>query len=233
MRRRRTSRTPTPHPTPVPPPQFIPPPFQGRGEVGGGKSRTSTAALQHHDLPSHPVSVIPAPPPSSPRPRRHSCAPSVIPAQAGTHACADAARPAPQRPIQAQSPSPIHPSPLPGGRLGGGWEAPIVHPRSPTPRIAPPTPFPSSLLPLRHSCAPPSFLRRQEPTHAPTLRTPTAGRRRRGQAAPSGCWGVDGDWQPPRFLLGRNDGGNQDNERECARTSSGARSRHTPYPTSP
>ena len=28
------------------------------------------------------------------------------------------------------TPSPIHPSPLLGGRLGGGWEAPIVHQRS-------------------------------------------------------------------------------------------------------
>ena len=32
-----------------------------------------------------PLSVIPAPPPSFPRPLRHSCAPPVIPAQAGTH----------------------------------------------------------------------------------------------------------------------------------------------------
>ena len=55
---------------------------------------------------------------------------------------------------------------LPGGRLGGGWDAPIRHhracaPRSPTP--APlrhphalpvtPAPSPSRLRPLRHSCA--------------------------------------------------------------------------------
>ncbi len=44
-------------------------------------------------------------------------------------------------------PSPIHPSPLLGGRLGGGWEAPSVHQR---PSGRPPS-LPPSLL-FRHSC---------------------------------------------------------------------------------
>ena len=35
-----------------------------------------------------------------------------------------------QEPTQHPRPSPIHPSPLSGGRLGGGWEAAIVLPRS-------------------------------------------------------------------------------------------------------
>ena len=63
--------------------------------------------------------------------------------------------------------SPIHPSPLLGGRLGGGWEAPSVDQRSCRRsgflRVIPahpfsviPTPPPSSPRP------PPPFLRRQE-----------------------------------------------------------------------
>ena len=90
-------------------------------------------------------------------------------------------------PTHLHSPSPIHPSPLPGGRLGGGWEAtrdprrhfntPVSHTTSPT--VTPPTtvtlhpqrhPALPTLTPHpnRHSCAPPpSFLRRQEPGRPP------------------------------------------------------------------
>ena len=54
-----------------------------------------------------------------------------------------------QEPSPILAPSPMHPSPLPGGRLGGGWEAAPQH---------------TSRAPLRsptsHPC--PSFLRRQE-----------------------------------------------------------------------
>ncbi len=77
--------------------------------------------------------------------------PSVIPAQAGTHP-----------PHHPPPPSPIHPSPLPGGRLGGGWNAAsrhhqsphatIAHPASPPhPRPSPPSVIPAP--PFRHSCA--------------------------------------------------------------------------------
>ena len=56
-------------------------------------------------------SVIPAPNPSPLRsPTVIPAPPIVIPAQAGTH-------------LAPTPPSPIHPSPLPGGRLGGGWNA--------------------------------------------------------------------------------------------------------------
>ena len=85
--------------------------------------------------------------------------PSVIPAQAGTRA----------PPTHLHPLSPIHPSPLPGGRLGGGWEvASVRRPLFNTPiallrhSCAPhrhscagrnPRPPPSFLHPIRHSCA--------------------------------------------------------------------------------
>jgi len=58
-------------------------------------------------------------------------------------------------------PSPIHPSPLLGGRLGGGWEAASVRRAGACAPIAPPVsplppflrPSPSFLLLFRHSCA--------------------------------------------------------------------------------
>ena len=81
-------------------------------------------------------------------------------------------------------PSPIHPSPLSGGRLGGGWKA-TSQPPSLAPRLDHPQPHPSFLIPPpppatqppAQTCAPftssphpsapprplPSFLRRQEP----------------------------------------------------------------------
>ena len=78
--------------------------------------------------------------------------------------------------------SPIHPSPLLGGRLGGGWDA--ASRRQPSfahhPNVRP--------TPTRHLCAPfPSFLRRQEPAHpnvipAPPL--PSFLRRQEPRAAP-------------------------------------------------
>ena len=99
-------------------------------------------------------------PPPLLRPLRHSCAPSVIPAQAGTHP--------PQRPLSP----PIHPSPLPGGRLGGGWEAtserqPPSNTRSPPAVI----PAPLSSTPIAH----PSFLA-SPIIPAPSLRHSCAGR---------------------------------------------------------
>ncbi len=105
-----------------------------------------------------PPSAIPAPPsPSFLRPS------SVIPAPLFRHSCA----PLPsflrrQEPTQHPRPSPIHPSPLPGGRLGGGWEAAIVLPRSlchphtraQDPSFAPPL---AIRAPPRHSRPPSPF----------------------------------------------------------------------------
>ncbi len=128
--------------------------------MGGAAHRASATARPRPDHPRHPLSVTPAPVPSHPRPLRHTRAPSrhtralsvipapfpVIPAQAGT---------TPNPP-----PSPIHPSPLPGGRLGGGCGAPSQHHRSPTPRSPTPSPLRHTRAlsvipapPLRHSCA--------------------------------------------------------------------------------
>ena len=172
--------------------------------MGGGTPRAAIASPARPDHPPHSPSVTPAPPPPHLRPLRHSCAPlrhscaplrhscagrnhhapppphlrplSVIPAQAGTTTT-----------TQQSPPSPIHPSPLPGGRLGGGWNAASHHhrpctPRSPTPlpirhTRAPsvtPTPLPPHLRPSPSFLRPfPSFLRRQEPPPPPNHPPPS------------------------------------------------------------
>ncbi len=105
--------------------------------MGGGRPRAGAGVP-----PSPTSSVIPAPPP------RHSCA---------------GRNPRRQEPAHPPTPpSPIHPSPLLGGRLGGGWEAPSGR-RS---NYAPPSPTPPAATAVRHSCSFPSFLRRQEPAQA-------------------------------------------------------------------
>ncbi len=150
-----TPRSPTPHirltrplrhscagrnpraPTPTPSP-IHPSPLPG-GRLGGGWNAPS----RHCGL--HAPIATPLPFSSFPRPL-----PSFLRRQEPT-------RPTP-------TPSPIHPSPLPGGRLGGGWNAASRH----TIRIAPQSPMPHirRIHPLRHIRSPPSFLRRQEPTAA-------------------------------------------------------------------
>jgi len=110
--------------------------------VGGGTPRAATAGPARPDHPRQPLSLIPTPL-------------SVIPAQAGTRAT----------PTVATSPSPIHPSPLPGGRLGGGYEATSRR----TNRTAPRSPMPHlrRARTLCHTRPSPSFLRRQEPPYTP------------------------------------------------------------------
>ena len=96
-------------------------------------------------------------------------------------------------PIQSPPPSPIHPSPLPGGRLGGGWDtasrrhrscpAPIIHATScPLPLFPHPLRHPSSLrhscAPLRHFCAP-SVIPAQAGTARTTELRPASDIRRR------------------------------------------------------
>ena len=92
---------------------------------------------------------------------RNRAPPSTVPAYAGMTEWAQAGtHPTPS------SPPPIHPSPLLGGRLGGGWEAPSVHQR---PSGRPPTPHhhsrPLSVIPAQAGTAPPihrSCLRRND-----------------------------------------------------------------------
>ncbi len=109
---------------------------------------------------------------------------SVIPAPPSRHSCAGRN---PRTHAPSPSSSPIHPSPLLGGRLGGGCGAPSDHQRSSTPRATTSDrPRPnrhtahhpnrrSAHRPIRHSCAPPSsFLRRQEPAHARTPSPPSS-----------------------------------------------------------
>ena len=84
-------------PSPASPPPVHPSPLsQGGGQVGGGMPRASTnRSLLHPDLLS-----------------RHPCAPSVIPAPHPSFLRRQ--KPSPTSPPS----SPIHPSPLLGGRLG-------------------------------------------------------------------------------------------------------------------
>ena len=123
-----------PHPHILFPNSSLPP---SRGEVRWGveEPRAAATSRARPDHPSPSPHVIPAPPSS------------VIPAQAGTHT--------------RTSPSPIHPSPLPGGRLGGGWKAPSRRHQPCAPRS--PIPLP----PTRHSCTPPSVIPAQAGTRTP------------------------------------------------------------------
>ena len=91
--RRRYPAAPTTHPTSSPSSPIHPSPLLG-GRLGGGCDATS-------------------------QPHQSRCPFSVIPAQAGTHALA-AGIPRAHHSPNTLPPSPIHPSPLPGGRLGGG-----------------------------------------------------------------------------------------------------------------
>ncbi len=130
--------------------------------MGGGSPKPSPPTAPTPITQTAPRSVVPAPPP------RHSCAgrnPRRTPIR---HSCAGR-NPRRQERAHARTLPPlpqIHPSPLPGGRLGGGWKpqttaADRTHPNHPnrTPSVIP-------APPPRHSRAPhPSFLRRQERAH--------------------------------------------------------------------
>ena len=78
----------------------------GRGEVrwGVGGNEPAPTALQHPDHLPPPLLYLPPPPCPT---FRHSCA--------GRNAHAHTRAP-------STYPKKIHPSPLPGGRLGGGWD---------------------------------------------------------------------------------------------------------------
>ena len=194
--------TPAPHSATPAPPTVIPAPppsFLRRQEPApaGTHHHHPTSPIPNSSLPPSRGEVRwgveccePPPRPYTPRsptraPLRHSCAPTVIPAQAGNprpsrhsrahhrHSCAgrNLCRQEPTTTIQLP-PSPIHPSPLPEGRLGGGWNAASRR----TTRTAPQSPTPSitTRAPLRHPHAPPviptplpSFLRSSPAIPAP------------------------------------------------------------------
>ena len=132
-------------PLPRETPQFTPPLCQGGrapihpsplpgGRLGGGWEATN----QHHRSSRAPI-VPPHPHRTHPLrracPSRHTRTPFAIPAPPFRHSCAGRNHP-PQHP----PPPPIHPSPLEGGRLGGGWKVASQHHRSPRATIAPPHP---------------------------------------------------------------------------------------------
>ena len=148
---------------------------------------------------------------------RHECAPplgrtTIAYATPIRHSCAgrnpddlhrQCALQHPDGPPKPLPNSPIHPSPLSGGRLGGGWGATSVRHRSC--RLLFVTPAPPLSSPPRPL---PSFLRRQESTQrVPSPPTSNARRRRKsGLGGPSGCWaGTDGG-ERLGSCLRRNDG---------------------------
>ena len=121
-------------------------------------------------------------------------------------------------PTPTTTPTPIHPSPLPGGRLGGGW-------RQRASASRPPTPDPSRRHPctsLQHPDRPPiiprlthypcplpsSFLRRQEPSACDGC---AHHRRRPAARLRNGWWAVGMvgwvAWGRAGSCLRRNDGG--------------------------
>ncbi len=158
---------------PLPFPNSSLPPSRGEVRWGvRGNARLPTALAYTPIAPP----TIPAHSPPSPPTLRHSCAPTVILLRPHRHSCAPPSflrRQEPTSPhLPSPPPSPIHPSPLPGGRLGGGCEATrVCQPLSPTPR----SPLPLFPHLSRRSRAPsvipapfPPFLRRQEPTPTTT-----------------------------------------------------------------
>ena len=141
-------------------------------------------------------------------PLHHSCAPSPmerhpnssLPPSRGEvrwgvrrHAPAHQSHPAPDRPCRTSiipapppqwSGAPIHPSPLPGGRLGGGCDAT----RRRTNRARPDRLCrPSATLPLRHSCAP-SPMERRPNSSLPPLRGEVRWGVRRHEPAHQSRW---------------------------------------------
>ncbi len=193
---------PSPRPT-LFPNSSLPP---SRGEVRWGVERRKPAPQSRHAPIARVAfrSTIPALPrrssPSVVPLSRHSSF-SVIPARPFRHSCVgrNARSPRASRRAHAQPSSPIHPSPLPGGRLGGGWNAASQHRSRDTPRIAH-IAFRSTIPALS-----PSFLRRQEhglqrryaPQHPDGLAkwlSSAAGDAGRGEA-----------WSRARSCLRRND----------------------------
>ena len=137
------------HPSaiPAPRPSFLRP---LRHSCGGRNPRDRPTVRRTSIRHSHP-SAIPAPPP------RHSCAPSVIPAEAGIHATA---QPCDEPP----SAIPILPSFLRPLRHSCGGRNPCDRPtvRRASIRHSHPSAIPAP---------PPSFLRRQESTRPPNRAT--------------------------------------------------------------
>ena len=137
--------------------------------MGGGKPRASTT---NRTAPRSPAPL--SPPFLRPHPsflRRQEPTPlySATPAPRREHLAKHSTQPTP-------TPPPIHPSPLLGGRLGGGWRATSQHHqthRTPISRAALSViPAPLSVIPAPLSVipAPPSVIPAQAGTNAAPLR---------------------------------------------------------------
>ena len=177
-RRPHAPQPPTPSPVPHHPRRSCSPPsFLRRQE-----SRTTSAHQHQHPpgVPTHPSRQLPLPSPIS---LRHSCPPSVIPAQAGitnhfsAHQHQQESRTTSAHPNQASPRTPaansrslplspsVTPAPPPSFLRRQESRTTSAHQHQLPPGV--PT-HPSRQLPLpspitlRHSCPTPSFLRRQE-----------------------------------------------------------------------
>ena len=139
------------------------PPSRGEVRWGVGGHEPSPPSRARPNRSPHSPSVIPAPLSVIPAPL------SVIPAQAGTTLRRGYLTTLTSRP--ALTPSPIHPSPLPGGRLGGGWEVTSRLRQSRAPQSPTPLPLrPVAHAPIAHPTPPPpSRARLNRPPHAPAV----------------------------------------------------------------
>ena len=118
------------------------------GRLGGGCKAPSRAPSPARS--ADPPPATPAPLPVIPAPF-----PSFLRRQEPTHPNTQSFPNSSLSPDQRGG-APIHPSPLPGGRLGGGCEAPSRAPspaRSTDPPPATPARPPATLTPSRHPCA--------------------------------------------------------------------------------
>ena len=160
----RPPRRPTPPaaPTPRPFPNSSLPPLRGEVRWGVGGPERASAVASHSNRPLHPPCRHVALPTILAALIRHSRAPSVIPAQAGTQPPATT-----PRSTSSAQPSPTLPnSSLPPSRGEVRWgvggpepsSAVVSHPKRPFhPPMSPFPPFPRPLrhshAPIRHSCA--------------------------------------------------------------------------------
>ena len=150
----------TPHPPTLPRFPNSSLPLLG-GRLGGGCEATSHRRRSFAPPIAH----------AAPRPPHARLSPTGIPAPPHRHSCAGRNPRAPKAPSQS-TPSPIHPSPLLGGRLGGGCGAPshrrrsfappIIHAAPPIAHAAPPTATARIVSIIIPAPPLPSFLRRQE-----------------------------------------------------------------------
>ncbi len=125
--------------------------------MGGGSPRANAPIALRPDRPRLASSATPVPPPPPPRPPPSFPPPPPSPQPSSVTPAPPSSFLRRQEPAQPPCPPPsrlpqeIHPSPLPGGRLGGGWKPASQR----TNRLCPDRPRLASPSPqrlLRHPC---------------------------------------------------------------------------------